>query len=70
MGLASGKGKLVPIEKGPFFILPSTGAMVGTYCGIKVSSKDEVGEVFGQTISHLYAADEMTGAVNGAFFRG
>lgn len=68
VGLASGKGKLVRIEKGPFFIFPSTGAMIGTYCGIKITPKAEVVDVFGQTIPNLYAAGEMTGGVHGASY--
>lgn len=67
-GLASGKGKLVKIEKGPFFVFPSVGAMIGTYCGIKITPKAEVVDVFGETIPHLYAAGEMTGGVHGASY--
>lgn len=67
-GLASGKGKLVKIEKAPFFIYPSVGAMIGTYCGIRITPKAEVVDVFGQTIPHLYAAGEMTGGVHGASY--
>ncbi|MFU0841471.1 MAG: FAD-binding-2 domain-containing protein [Burkholderia sp.] len=67
-GLASGKGKLVKIEKAPFFIFPSVGAMIGTYCGIRISPKAEVIDVFGEKIPHLYAAGEMTGGVHGASY--
>ncbi len=67
-GLASGKGKLVKIEQGPFFVFPSTGAMIGTYCGIRITPKAEVLDVFGEKIPHLYAAGEMTGGVHGASY--
>ncbi len=67
-GLASGGGNLVRIEKAPFFIFPSVGAMIGTYCGIKITPKGEVVDVFGDTIPHLYAAGEMTGGVHGASY--
>ena len=67
-GLASGQGKLVRIEKAPFFIFPSVGAMIGTYCGIKITPKAEVVDVFGEVIPHLYAAGEMTGGVHGASY--
>lgn len=67
-GLASGKGELVKIEKAPFFVFPSVGAMIGTYCGIRITPKAEVVDVFGETIPHLYAAGEMTGGVHGASY--
>ena len=67
-GLASGKGKLVRIEKAPFFVFPSVGAMIGTYCGVKITPKAEVVDVFGEVIPHLYAAGEMTGGVHGASY--
>lgn len=67
-GLASGQGKLVRIEKAPFFIFPSVGAMIGTYCGVRITPKAEVVDVLGETIPHLYAAGEMTGGVHGASY--
>ncbi len=67
-GLASGKGALVKIDKAPFFVFPSVGAMIGTYCGIKITPKAEVVDVFGETIPNLYAAGEMTGGVHGASY--
>ncbi len=67
-GLASGEGKLVKIDQGPFFVFPSTGAMIGTYCGIRITPKAEVLDVFGEKIPHLYAAGEMTGGVHGASY--
>ncbi len=33
--LTSGFGKPVPLEKGPFYIMPTTAALIGTYCGLK-----------------------------------
>ena len=56
------------IEKAPFFIFPSVGAMIGTYCGVRITPKAEVVDVFGETIPHLYAAGEMTGGVHGASY--
>lgn len=67
-GLASGKGQLVKIEKGPFFIYPAVGAMIGTYCGIRITPRAEVLDVYGEKIPHLYAAGEMTGGVHGASY--
>lgn len=42
--------------------------MIGTYCGIRISPKAEVIDVFGEKIPHLYAAGEMTGGVHGASY--
>lgn len=67
-GLASGKSKLVKIEKAPFFIFPATGAMIATYCGVKIDPKARVIDVFGEPIKGLYAAGEMTGGVHGAAY--
>lgn len=67
-GLAQGKSKLVRIEKAPFYIFPATGAMIATYCGLKITPKAEVVDVFGQTIPRLFAAGEMTGGVHGAAY--
>lgn len=67
-GLAQGKSKLVKIEKAPFFIFPATGAMIATYCGVRITPKAEVVDVFGDVIPGLYAAGEMTGGVHGAAY--
>lgn len=67
-GLAQGKSKLVKIEKAPFFIFPATGAMIATYCGVRITPKAEVVDVFGEKIPGLYAAGEMTGGIHGAAY--
>lgn len=67
-GLAQGKSKLVRIEKAPFYIFAATGAMIATYCGVRITPKAEVVDVFGETIPGLYAAGEMTGGVHGAAY--
>ena len=36
MYMASGNGKLVRIEKGPFYVMPATAAMISTYCGLRI----------------------------------
>lgn len=40
--LASGIGKLVKVEKGPFYIFPSSSVLFGTYCGIRINQKAQV----------------------------
>ena len=42
--------------------------MIATYCGLKITPKAEVVDVFGQTIPRLFAAGEMTGGVHGAAY--
>lgn len=67
-GLAAGKSKLKKIEKAPFFIFPATGAMIATYCGVRINPKAQVIDVFGDVIPGLWAAGEMTGGVHGAAY--
>jgi len=64
--LASGNGKLVRIEKAPFYIFPATAAMIGTYCGLKINENANVVDVFGEAVPGLYAAGETTGGFHGA----
>ena len=66
--LTSGFGKPVPLEKGPFYIMPTTAALIGTYCGLKINEKAQVINVFGEAIPALYAAGELTGGVHGAAY--
>lgn len=61
-------GKLVPINKGPFYIYPSTPVLVATYCGVKVDPKTRVIDVFGKPIKGLYAAGEVAGGIHGKSF--
>lgn len=66
--LTRGFGKPVPLEKGPFYIIPTTAALIGTYCGLKINEKAQVINVFGEVIPALYAAGELTGGVHGAAY--
>lgn len=66
--LNSGSGELVKIETGPFYIYPATARLIGTYCGVKITPRAEVLNVFGETIPHLYACGEMTGGIHGAAY--
>lgn len=66
--LTSGFGKPVPIEKAPFYIMPTTAALIGTYCGLKINEKAQVINVFNEVIPALYAAGELTGGVHGAAY--
>ena len=62
--LASGIGKLVKVEKGPFYIFPSSSVLFGTYCGIRINQKAQVVDVFDKVIPGLYAAGETTGGIH------
>lgn len=66
--LNSGSGELVKIETGPFYIYPATARLIGTYCGVKITPRAEVLNVFGEKIPHLYACGEMTGGIHGAAY--
>lgn len=66
--LSSGYGKPVPLEKGPFFIMPTTAGMIGTYCGVRIDTEAHVIDVFGDRILGLLAAGECTGGVHGAAY--
>lgn len=61
-------GKLVRIEQGPFYAYPSTAAVFGTYCGLRVDAGMHVIDVFDATIAGLYAAGEVTGGFHGGAY--
>lgn len=66
--LTSGYGKLIKIEKGPFYLFPTTAVLIATYCGVRITPQAEVLDVFGNKIPHLYAAGEMTAGIHGAAY--
>ena len=66
--LTSGFGKPIPLTKPPFYIMPTTAALIGTYCGLKIDEKARVLDVYGNPIKGLYAAGEATGGVHGAAY--
>jgi fumarate reductase flavoprotein subunit len=61
-------GALVRIEQGPFYAYPSTAAVFGTYCGLRVDDSLRVIDVFGETLPGLYAAGEVVGGLHGAAY--
>lgn len=66
--LVHGHGSLVRIETGPFYAYPSTAAVYGTYCGVRVDPAMQVVDVYGAVIPGLYAAGEMVGGLHGAAY--
>jgi len=61
-------GSLCRIETGPFYAYPSTAAVFGTYCGLRVDASMQVIDVFGAPIAGLYAAGEVTGGFHGGAY--
>ncbi|MCG7200271.1 flavocytochrome c [Marinobacter pelagius] len=61
-------GDLKTISEPPFYAYPSTAAVFGTYCGVKVDPSMQVFDVFGEPIEGLLAAGEMVGGFHGAAY--
>jgi fumarate reductase flavoprotein subunit len=61
-------GELRRIERGPFYAYPSTAAMFGTYCGLRVDDRMRVLDVYGEPIKGLLAAGEVVGGFHGAAY--
>ncbi|MBG9386427.1 FAD-dependent oxidoreductase [Caenimonas aquaedulcis] len=61
-------GALVRIEQGPFYAYPSTAAVFGTYCGLRIDADMKVIDVFGDAIEGLYAAGEVVGGFHGGAY--
>ena len=61
-------GALVRIDQAPFYAYPSTAAVFGTYCGLRVDDKLRVIDVFGDALPGLYAAGEVVGGLHGAAY--
>lgn len=64
--LGNGYGKLVALERAPFYIYPCTTAVLSTYCGLRVNADMEVIDVFGKPLPGLHAAGEIVGGFHGA----
>lgn len=63
--LCFGAGELRPISSPPFYIYPSTTALLATYCGLRIDEQAQVINVWGDPIPGLYAAGEVTGGFHG-----
>ena len=61
-------GQLRTISQPPFYAYPSTAAVFGTYCGVKIDAQMRVYDVFGEPIDGLLAAGEMVGGLHGAAY--
>ncbi|MBI4195065.1 MAG: flavocytochrome c [Betaproteobacteria bacterium] len=67
-GLSSHYGKLVKIERPPFYAYPSTSGLIATYCGLTVDTEARIIDVFGEPIRNLYAAGELMGGFHGVAY--
>ena len=63
--LVHNHGALRRIETAPFYAYPSTAAVYGTYCGLRVDPDMHVLNVFGERIEGLLAAGEVVGGFHG-----
>jgi fumarate reductase flavoprotein subunit len=63
--LVHNHGVLRRIETAPFYAYPSTAAVYGTYCGLRVNPAMQVLDVFGEWIEGLLAAGEVVGGFHG-----
>jgi fumarate reductase flavoprotein subunit len=61
-------GKLRRIETGPFYAYPSTAAVFGTYCGLRIDADMRIVDVFGEPIAGLYGAGEVAGGFHGGAY--
>lgn len=67
--LSSGFGKAFPIEDdGRWFVFPLTSGLMSTCAGVRINSKAQVIDLFGDIMPGLYAAGEMTGGIHGAAY--
>ena len=66
--LVHNHGELCRIETGPFYAYPSTAAVFGTYCGLRVSPTLQILDVLGETIPGLYGAGEVIGGFHGGAY--
>lgn len=48
--LVDTSGKPIPLDKGSFYIMPATAAVIATYCGLKINKDAKVQNVFGEVI--------------------
>ena len=62
LSLSGAFGTPVPIEKAPFYIMPATCGIMGTYCGIRVNAKTQVLIQGKHPVKNLLAAGEIMGA--------
>ncbi|MEO8296923.1 MAG: FAD-dependent oxidoreductase [Burkholderiales bacterium] len=63
--LSTGYGKPTRIERGPFYGIATTTGLTSTYSGLRTDTRARVIDVFGDTITGLYAVGEVVGGFHG-----
>jgi urocanate reductase len=61
----SGLSQMIPLAGGPFYALPQWPAVHHTQGGLRINARAQVIDIWGNTISRLYAAGEVTGGIHG-----
>lgn len=67
-GLSNHYGRLVKIERAPFYAYATTSGLLATYCGLTVDTETRVLDVFGSPIEGLFAAGEIMGGFHGVSY--
>jgi urocanate reductase len=57
---------MVPMLKGPFYAVAQWPAVHHCMGGLRINTKAQVVDVFGDVIPRLYAAGEVSGGVHGS----
>ncbi|APO70723.1 fumarate reductase/succinate dehydrogenase flavoprotein-like protein (plasmid) [Rhizobium gallicum] len=65
LSLGGGVGRLIPLERPPFYAIPTAVGVTGTFCGLTVDSSMQVLDVFGSPIKGIFAAGEVVGGFHG-----
>ncbi|MDF8334667.1 FAD-dependent oxidoreductase [Novosphingobium cyanobacteriorum] len=63
--MAGNVGKPAALTRAPYYILPCAVAVTGTFCGIRVDADGRVLDPYGDILSGLFAAGEVTGGFHG-----
>ena len=66
--LSNADPALLPVAEPPFFIMPATVCLLGTYCGVTIDGHARVLDRKGRVIPGLWAAGEVTGGLHGTTF--
>jgi fumarate reductase flavoprotein subunit len=67
-GLCNHSGRMVRLDRPPYYAYPSTSMVLATYCGLTITPQAQVLDVFGATIPGFFAAGEITGGFHGSAY--
>ncbi len=66
--LSVNNGALLAISEAPFYVMPASVCMLGTYCGLSVDAHTRVQRTDDTAINGLFAIGEVIGGFHGASF--